>query len=238
MFEKPNSLLRASRYYLGGGSAKTVNPPKPLQIDIGQLGSEMTAADQAAYAQGDQYMQQYYPDLWNAQQNMIKQDYQNLTGPLDPTLQNTFMTHGNMATSAALGGGDQSFGVASKQAGGGGTFGGGGGGSDWGGSSLARNASAATVATDTQNYQDYNRAKFMQDNATWAPRVFGMTPEDYANFDIFNNTQINNYLQQKFAAQTQSYYQGLGASAAGTSSAIGAGASIISALIPIIASAA
>lgn len=208
----------------------------------------MTGADQAAFAQGDQYMSTYYPALTQARDSMIGSAFKNLTGPLDPALENTFVNQGNMGSAAALGGGNQDYGLgsdappaangakANTYSGNSGTFGGGGGGSSWGGSgSLARNSAAATVAQDTMANQDYNRSLFEQLNTMYAPRSFGMTPQDAANIFTFNNTQENNYLEQKFAAQTQSYYQNQGQSAAsgaaGTGVVAGLASTVISGLI-------
>jgi hypothetical protein len=185
----------------GGGSVQAVKPPKPLKIKIGRLEKQMIGADQAAYAAGDQYMNKYYPSLRQARDQMIQQSYKALVGPLDPTLERSFVNTANMQSLGALGGGDQGFGLSKG--------------------SLARNAAAATVATEQQAYQDYNRNLFQQLNATYAPRSFGMTPEDAANLFTFNNTQYNNYLQQKFAAATQAYYSNQAAAA--QSGAAGAG---------------
>lgn len=200
----------------GGGAPKAVKPPKPLQLNLGQLEQQMVGADQAAYAQGDQYVNQYYPALAQARNNMIGQAYRALTGPLDPQLENAFVNQGNMASIESLGGGaqsggDQSFGM--------------------GKGSLAQNAAAASVATNVQSYQDYNRALFEQLNTMYAPRSFGMTPQDAANVFTFNNTQYNNYLQQQFAAQEAAYYQQLGLGNAQAAAGTSAGAGIASALI-------
>jgi hypothetical protein len=207
----------------GGGGAQTVNPPKPLKINLGNMESDMVGADQAAWQAADDYNNQYYPNLTGARDKMINQAYDALTGPLDPALQNTFVNAGNMGSISAFGQGNPDFGL------------GGGGEGSWGGSSMAKNASAASVASSEQGYQDYNRSLFEQLNTMYAPRTFGMTPEDAANVFTFNNTQMNNYLQQKFAAQTQSYYSQVGASAqqgAATTGLIGTlGAAAITAAI-------
>lgn len=202
----------------GGGGAQTVNPPKPLQINLGNMQNEMVGADQAAWNAADAYNNQYYPNLTQARDKMIGQSYDALTGPLDPSLQNTFVNSANMGSIGAFGGGNPDFG-----------FGGGGAGSSWGGSSMAKNAASASVATNEQGYQDYNRANFENLNAQFAPRSFGMTPEDASNVGTFNTTQLNNYLQQKFAAQTQSYYSQVGASAQQGASTLGMITSIIGA---------
>lgn len=190
----------------GGGSVQAPSPPQPLKIKMGQLEKEMTAADQAAYGAADAYNTKYYPDLTKARDNMIGGAYKALTGPLDPGLQNTFMNVGNMGSLAAFGGGNPDAGM---------MFGGGGAGSSWGKNmkSMARNAAEASVATNVQGYQDYNRSLFQNLNTMFAPRAFGMTPEDSANIFTFNNTQYNNYLQQKFAADTNAYYQNAAAGA-------------------------
>lgn len=216
----------------GGGGVETVNPPKPIKLKLGQLERRMISADQAAYGAADDYMSKYYPALTQGRDAAIEQAYNALTGPLNPSLQNTFVNAANMRSIGALGGGDQNFGFAP----GGGGFGGGGAGSDWGKiGSLARNAAAAGVATQEQGYQDYNRSLFQQLNTMYAPRSFGMTPEDAANVFTFNNTQYNNFLQQKFGAQTQAYYtnQGLAAQsgAAGTGLIAGLASSVIQGLI-------
>jgi hypothetical protein len=202
----------------GGGSVKTVKPPKPIQLKLPQLQDQMVAADQAAYQQSDDYMKSFYPALTQARDQMIGQSYQNLTGPLKPTLENTFVNSANMGSINALGTGDQGFGMSTG--------------------SLARNAAAANVASNVQGYQDYNRSMFEQLNSLYAPRAFGMTPEDAANVFTFNNTQYNNYLQQLFAAQTQSYYANQGvqnAQAGATAGLVGSiGGAVVSAAIPAI----
>lgn len=189
----------------GGGNIKTPKAPKPIQLDLGGLENNMISADQAAYNAQDQYMQKYYPALAQGRNNEINQAFQALTGPLNPSLQNTFMNQANMGVTQALGGGNQDFGL------GGGSFGGAGAGSSdnqsWGGEgSLARNAAAASVAQEEQGYQDYNRNMFEQLTSMYAPRSFGMTPEDAANVFTFNTQQYNNYLEQQYALQTQTYY--------------------------------
>lgn len=191
---------------------KAPNPPKPLQIDLNQMQNDAVAGDQAAWAAGDQYMSQYYPQLTQARDSMIGQAYGALTGPVDPSLENAFVNSSNVGSINALGSGDQGFGLSTG--------------------SLGRNASEAKVAQDVQGYQDYNRSFFENLNSTFAPRSFGLTPEDAANIFTFNTTQMNNYLQQKFGAQTQAYYQNQGQSAAAGGALFGAGASIISAVIP------
>jgi hypothetical protein len=191
----------------GGGSTQAPNPPKPLKINPQQMESEMVAADQAGYAQTDLYNSIYYPQLTQARDQMIGQAYQALTGPLNPSLENTFVNTGNMQSANALGTGDQGFGLSKG--------------------SLARNAAAATVASNEQGYQDYNRSVFENLNATFAPRAYGMTPEDAANIFTFNNTQMNNYLEQKFAGQTQAYYQNQGLAASQGASTLGAITSVI-----------
>jgi hypothetical protein len=170
---------------------------------------EMVAADQAAYAQADKYNDTFYPDLTHARDQMIGQAYGALTGPLNPSLENTFVNTGNMQSVNALGSGDQGFGLAKG--------------------SLARNASEASVASNEQGYQDYNRSLFQNLNSIYAPRTFGMNPEDAANIFTFNNTQYNNYLEQKFAADTQAYYQGQAQSAQQGAGVMGAITTVISA---------
>jgi hypothetical protein len=202
----------------GGGGAKAVKPPKPIQLKVGQLEQNMVNADEAAYTAGDQYVAQYYPALAQARDSMIGQAYQAITGPLDPTVQNAFVNTANRGSINAFGGGDQSFGL--------------------GQGSLARNAAAASVAQQTQGYQDTSRAFFENLNTFYAPRSFGMTPTDAANIYTFNNTQYNNYLQQQAAANTQAYYQNVAASnqqAGATAGLVGSiGSSVISAALPAI----
>jgi len=179
----------------------------------------MVAADQAAYTASDQYMSRYYPALTQARDDMIGQAYKAATGPLDPSVQNTFMNNANMQSASAFGGGDPTYG-----------FGGAGAGSSWGGKgSLARNAAAANVAQNTQAYQDYNRSLFQTLNSMYAPRTFGMTPEDAANVFTFNNTQYNNFLEQKFAGDTQAYYQNAGLAAGQQAQGLGLITSVLGA---------
>ena len=193
----------------GGGGGKAVNPPKPIQIDINKMANDMLAGDTAAYNAGDAYMSQFYPDLTQGRNLAIEQAYQGVTGPPPPELENAFVNNANMGAASSLGGGDQSFGL--------------------GTGSLARRSAAASVASQGQNFEDYNRSVMENENAMYAPRSFGMTPEDAANFFTFNNTQMNNYLQQKFAAETQAYYQNQASGQAAGASTIGLITSILGA---------
>jgi hypothetical protein len=195
----------------GGGGSQAPNPPKPLKVNASKLEGQMVAADQAAYGQADLYNSIYYPQLTQARDQMISQAYQGLTGPLNPSLENTFVNTGNMQSANALGSGDQGFGLSTG--------------------SLARNSAAASVASNEQQNQDYNRSVFENLNATFAPRAYGMTPEDAANIFTFNNTQMNNYLEQQFAGQTQAYYQNQGLAAGQAASTTGLIGSIGGALI-------
>ena len=70
-----------------------------------------------------------------------------------------------------------------------------------------------------------------QMNNIWAPRSFGPTPEDAANMFTFNNTQMNNYLQQKYAGATQAYYANQGQAAAAGAAGTGVAAGLLSAVI-------
>jgi hypothetical protein len=203
-----------STIFGGGTQVQTPNAPKPIQLNAQNLQKNMIGADQAAYASADQYNNQFYPALTQARDQMIGQAYNAVTGPLDPALQNTFVNQGNTKAMGAFGGGDQGFGLSTG--------------------SMGRNAAAATVASDEQQYQDYNRSVFENLNATFAPRAFGMTPEDAANLFTFNNTQYNNYLQQKFALATNAYYQNQGLAAGAAGQQAGLIGSVASAAIPAV----
>jgi hypothetical protein len=203
-----------STLFGGGSSVSTPQAPKPIQLNAQQLQKNMVGADQAAYASADAYNNQFYPALTQARDQMIGQAYNAVTGPLDPALQNTFVNQGNTKAMGAFGGGDQGFGLSTG--------------------SMGRNSAAATVASDEQQYQDYNRSVFEQLNATFAPRAFGMTPEDAANLFTFNNTQYNNYLQQQFALATNAYYQNQGLAAGAAGQTAGLVGSVASAAIPAV----
>ena len=196
----------------GGGASATPPPPKVSPVNI--LGTELAAinADTYGYKLSDEDFAKRFPGLVATRDADIKKAYQQLTGPLDPALERDFTSRGLGQAMSAFGGGSENPDVTSM-------------------GSAGRNTVAASVANQTQGYQDTARNYIEQLTAQNPQRAFGLTGGDLVNMAILNQGNLANANQQAAGFSSALGAANAQASAQTRNTAIGVGASILSAAI-------
>lgn len=197
----------------GGGS--TPNPPAFQPIDINSVGNQALQADITGYNLSDANMAQRFPGLVSGRNQQISNAYNQLTGPLDPTVQNSFVNQGMAQSFGAFGGGNNMAGI--------GTSG-----------TAAGNAVATSLANNVQKKQDYDRQYFEQLLGYNPQRQFGLSGEDVVNMAMANTQGQNAYNQQSYAAKYNNYNAKNAAKGQSSAAALGSTASIIAAVLPLI----
>lgn len=202
---------------LGGGSGTSSQPPPPkvYPVDIENTLKTGIAADQYGYNFSDLDFAKRFPGLVATRGEDLKTAYKELTGPLDPVVQNEFVTSGLEKSMSAFGAGAETPDVVSK-------------------GGIGRNTIGTSVAQDATNYQDAARSYIETLQAENQPRAFGLSGGDLLNLAILNqgnlaqaNQQAAGYASAVGAANAQ-------ASAAQKNAAIGATTSIIAAVLPAV----
>lgn len=127
---------------LFGGGQSAPSQPSPAPIYPINIPATLTAANELGVNQwnlSQDNWAQLYPGMVNAQNQEINQAYNALTGPLDPNLEKSFVDTGQGQALSAFGGGSEAPDITST-------------------GSIGSNTVAASVAGQTQNYEDYARS--------------------------------------------------------------------------------
>lgn len=203
----------------GGSSASSGQPPPPKVSPVNIASTLQTGikADQFGYKFSDLDFNKRFPGLVATRDEDITKAYSELTGPLDPVVQNDFVTSGLEKSMGAFGGGAEAPDVTSK-------------------GSVGRNTIGTSVGQDTSSYEDSARSYIETLLGENQPRAFGLSGGDILNLAVLNqgnlaqaNQQAAGFASSVGAAQAQ-------ASQAKQNAAIGAGASITAATIGALAS--
>jgi hypothetical protein len=195
--------------------------PPFITTDPNQIESSAVAMDQQAYGLSDADFRQRYPQLYNTQQTFLNNLNTQMSGGVNPQMQNVWATSG--ATNALRSTGNWSMGSGTS-----------------GMANIARN-----LGLDQMTYQNNLNTQFQQANDTFRPRTFGLSGADTAQMLLANTAGQNNWNQANFAYKVQEaqYAAGQGAQQAAlnanaanatTSTAVG-GASSVAALAVIAA---
>lgn len=145
-------------------------------ININNLENQALRADRRAYAMADDDFAKRYPGLVSARKKTMQDALESLTGPLDPTVQNTF-------AKSALAKSFGSYGAA------GGT------------GSAAAGGSAASVALDVIGKQDSDRSWVNRLSDENAPRTYGLSPQNGVDIMIANNQAMNTQRWNEYLAK-------------------------------------
>ena len=194
---------------MGGGAGTAPKPPKFNPVDLGSAQANAIAADIRGYDFSDADFASRFPGLVAGRQESISNAYNQLTGPLDPTVETSFVNKGIGESMNAFGGGDPDAGI--------------------GGSGTAsRKAVASSVANSVQGKQDYDRSFFDSMLQSNPERTFGLSGGDLSNLSINNTMGLNAMNQGNYAgavgnanaanassSQQQQAYIGAALSAAG-----------------------
>jgi hypothetical protein len=157
-------------------------PPKFVPIDINKTQDQATQADITGYNLSDADLASRFPGLVSGRQQQVTDAYNQLTGPLDPTVQNSFVNQGLAQSLGAFGGGQSGAKI--------GTTG-----------TASGNAVATSLANNVQQKQDYDRSNFENVLANNPQRTFGLSGADVTQETIANIIGKNNYLQARYGGQ-------------------------------------
>lgn len=161
-----------------------VAPAPFYPIDIQGTARQARTADQEAYARSDADFASRFPGLVRGESLNLDQTYKNLTGPLDPTIQSSFVDKGVAKSLSAFGGGTPGVGLG-----------------DIG--SAGRNTTAASFANSVLEKQDYDRGAFNNALASNPQRAIGPSGEDAVSWLIKNTGDQNQINQTNYAGNVQ-----------------------------------
>lgn len=166
-----------------GKAAETTAPqPAPFfPIDIQGAADTAFSTDVTGFGYSDDDFLSRFPGLVSTRETDINKAYQNLTGPLDPTLQNAFVKEGISKSLGNVGSGDIGASLLKGSAG--------------------QNQTSATVANRTQDYKDYSRDNFSSLLAANPQRSFGLSGSDAAQLSIANTGNLNSSNQAQYISQ-------------------------------------
>lgn len=168
----------------GGGSFGGAPPPKFTPVDIPSTQQLALQTDIQGYNLADADLAKRFPGLVSENNAQINQAYKQLTGPLDPTVQNSFATQSIENSLNTTGGGNSMASIGPS-------------------GSASQNQVAAGISNDVLQKQDSDRSYLDSLIAGNPQRSAGLSGGDVTNLAI-NNTQLqNDYNQAKFQYQTQ-----------------------------------
>jgi hypothetical protein len=157
----------------GGSTATAPTPPKFTPVDIPTLADQATAQDELGFQMSDADLAARFPGLV-AQRNADATDASNqITQPLDPTVENAFATNSLAGAFSAFGGGANGANIG-------------------GAGSAARGSIAAGITSQTQAKEDSDRTYLQQQLADNPERQFGASGQDEIQLAISNALGANN----------------------------------------------
>lgn len=171
------------------------DPPKQppfQQANIGQLIQDAFSYDTSSYNASDADFASRFPGLVQSRDISLDDAYKQLTGPLDPTVQNQFAKQGLAQSLAVTGSGNRNAGVQ--------------------GGALSGNTAATSIANNVLAKQDYDRSNFQSLLAQNPERAYGLSGSDVLglyeyNTGIANSNQQTNFLNQVNSANADAQYQ-------------------------------
>jgi hypothetical protein len=143
------------------------------------LQQQAVSMDQQAYGLSDKDFQQRYPQLWNSQQTFLNNLNTNMSGNINPQLQNLWTRSGMTGAVGATG--NWSLGTGTT-----------------GMANIARN-----LGINQMQYQQQLQQQFQTANDTFRPRTFGLSGADAAQVALSNIAGQNNWNQANYAYQVQ-----------------------------------
>lgn len=163
-----------------GSTPNAPQAPKFNPIDIPATLAQALQFDIQGYQASDQDFASRLPGLVQAKNVDIENAYKQLTGPLDPSVQNAFVTSGIEKGLGVTGAGNAGAGIAPG--------------------TLGSNVAGTTVAKDVLSKQDYDRAYFQSLIESNPERAFGLSGADVANLSIANTGGLNQNNQLQYSS--------------------------------------
>jgi hypothetical protein len=206
----------------GGGSSSGSSQPAKVPIyPVDILNTELAGiqADTFGYDFSDKDFASRFPGLVAARDTDITKSYNELTGPLNPEVERSFVEKGLEQSDMAFGAGQEApMSLTDK-------------------GSIGRNTAATAVAQQTIGYQDAARQNFEQLLAQNPERAFGLNGGDILNLSLLNQSNRVNAINQAKGLQQALNQGNAAAGQASRNATTGAVTGIISAALPIIAAA-
>jgi hypothetical protein len=163
--------------------------PAFIAANPAEIEAQAVSMDQQAYGLSDADFRQRYPGLYNAQQTFMNNLNTQMSGNINPQMQNLWARSGLQGAVGATG--NWSLGTGTT-----------------GMANIARN-----LGLDQMQYQNQILNQFNMANDTFRPRTFGLSGADTAQMALANLAGQNNWNQANYASQVQQaqYAAGQGA---------------------------
>lgn len=188
---------------MGKGTPQAPQAPAFNPVDIPDAMARALSYDVAGYDWSDNDFLSRFPGLVAQRNQQLDSAYNELTGPLNPTVEGSFLRQGLGQGIASTGSGDPLSGLGMTEG------------------SAGRNAASASFANSVLAKQDYDRSFFDQLLAANPQRQFGLGGGDVAGLAALNTGGLNAFNQMDFQSQLAGIY-GQGAQSAQTGQNIAA----------------
>jgi hypothetical protein len=194
--------------------------PPFISADPNQIEQQAVTMDQQAYGLSDADFRQRYPALYNSQQTFMNNLNTQMSGNINPQMQNVWARSGLENAVGATGNWSLGSGTTGM-------------------ANVARN-----LGLDQMQYQNQILNQFNMANDTFRPRTFGLSGGDTAQMALANIAGQNNWNQANYAYKVQEsqYAAGQGAqqaalnaNAANANTATGVGAATSAASLAVMA---
>lgn len=153
--------------------------PAFIQANPQQLQQQAVSMDQQAYGLSDADFRARYPQLWNTQQTFLNNLNTQMSGGINPQLQNLWARSGLAGAVGATGNWSLGSGTTGM-------------------ANIARN-----LGLNQMQYQQALQQQFQTANDTFRPRTFGLSGADAAQVALSNIAGQNNWNQANYAYQVQ-----------------------------------
>ena len=164
--------------FLGGGGGSPPQAPPFKKLNVADIANKALTTDQAWYKS---LQFPVFPGMGDIRQAEIEDAYKQLTSPLSPEYQSTFVKSALNKSSVTTGGGDPFSGMALQKG------------------SAARGGVSADVTRSTLAKQDYDRARFESlESANPIPGL-GLSQQDLLGMYTYNTNASNANAMQRFS---------------------------------------
>lgn len=153
--------------------------PPFIQANPQAIQQQTLSMDQQAYGLSDADFRQRYPQLWSSQQTFLNNLNTNMSGRINPQLENLWTRAGMAGAVGATG--NLSMGTGTT-----------------GQANIARN-----LGLNQRDYTQTLQNQFQQANQTFQPRTFGLSGADAAQIALSNVAGQNNWNQAQYAYKVQ-----------------------------------
>lgn len=173
---------------MGGGGGNAPQQPFFQPVNIPEAIAQAISYDVQGYNWSDADFTSRFPGLVQTRNEEIGRAYNELTGPLDPTVESSFTNQGLNQGATALGGGDPLSGLGLTAG------------------SAGRNAASVSFANSVMSKEDADRQYFTQLLLDNPQRQFGIGAGDVSGLFALNTQGVNNFNSQSFQSELNNIY--------------------------------